>query len=110
VDEQCAFRTIGADCHGLDRGLRRRAVRARGTQQPTPRNAHCSIHCAGAGYPFDGSAYDKRPALARLHVTIQEHLRRREPCSALDPWSGPFGSGLILPVVRPPGPYRAYDQ
>ena len=32
-----------------------------------------------ADYPFDGSAYDKRQALARLHATIQEHLRPPEP-------------------------------
>jgi hypothetical protein len=32
-----------------------------------------------AGYPFDGTAYDKRQALARLHATIDEHLRPLEP-------------------------------
>lgn len=32
-----------------------------------------------AGYPFDGSAYDKRRALAGLHATIDEHLRPLEP-------------------------------
>ncbi len=31
-----------------------------------------------AGYPFDGSPYDKRQALARLHETIDEHLRPPE--------------------------------
>ena len=32
-----------------------------------------------AGYPFNGSMYDKRQALARLHLTIDEHLRPLEP-------------------------------
>ena len=32
-----------------------------------------------AGYPFGGTAYDKRQALARLHATIDEHLRPPEP-------------------------------
>ncbi|HEX3993041.1 MAG TPA: hypothetical protein VHX39_17860 [Acetobacteraceae bacterium] len=32
-----------------------------------------------AGYPFDGTAYDKRQALAGLHATIEEHLRPLEP-------------------------------
>jgi hypothetical protein len=32
-----------------------------------------------AGYPFDGSPYDKRQALAGLHATIDEHLRPLEP-------------------------------
>lgn len=32
-----------------------------------------------AGYPFDGTAYDKRHALAGLHATIEEHLRPLEP-------------------------------
>jgi hypothetical protein len=32
-----------------------------------------------AGYPFDGTAYDKRQALAGLHATIDEHLRPFEP-------------------------------
>jgi hypothetical protein len=32
-----------------------------------------------AGYPFDGTAYDKRQALAGLHATIDEHLRPLEP-------------------------------
>jgi hypothetical protein len=32
-----------------------------------------------AGYPFDGSPYDKRRALASLHTTIDEHLRPLEP-------------------------------
>ena len=32
-----------------------------------------------AGYPFDGTAYDKRQALAGLHATIEEHLRPPEP-------------------------------
>jgi hypothetical protein len=31
------------------------------------------------GYPFDGTPYDKREALARLHMTIDEHLRPLEP-------------------------------
>jgi hypothetical protein len=31
-----------------------------------------------AGYPFDGTAYDKRQALAGLHATIEEHLRPLE--------------------------------
>ena len=32
-----------------------------------------------AGYPFDAAPYDKRQALARLHATIDEHLRPFEP-------------------------------
>jgi hypothetical protein len=32
-----------------------------------------------AGYPFDGTPYDKRQALARLHTAIDEHLRPLEP-------------------------------
>jgi hypothetical protein len=32
-----------------------------------------------AGYPFGGTPYDKRQALARLHMTIGEHLRPLEP-------------------------------
>lgn len=32
-----------------------------------------------ANYPFDGSPYDKRQALAGLHATIDEHLRPPEP-------------------------------
>jgi hypothetical protein len=32
-----------------------------------------------AGYPFGGTAYDKRQALAGLHTTIDEHLRPLEP-------------------------------
>jgi hypothetical protein len=32
-----------------------------------------------AGYPFDGSSYDKRQVLARLHATIDEHLCPPEP-------------------------------
>jgi hypothetical protein len=32
-----------------------------------------------AGYPFDGSTYDKRRFLAGLHATIDEHLRPLEP-------------------------------
>jgi hypothetical protein len=32
-----------------------------------------------AGYPFDGSTYDKRRFLAALHATIDEHLRPLEP-------------------------------
>jgi len=32
-----------------------------------------------ANYPFDGTAYDKRQVLARLHATIDEHLRLPEP-------------------------------
>jgi hypothetical protein len=32
-----------------------------------------------AGYPFDGTTYDKRLALAGLHATIDEHLRMPEP-------------------------------
>ena len=32
-----------------------------------------------AGYPFDGSPYDKRQAVAVLHATIDEHLRPPEP-------------------------------
>jgi hypothetical protein len=36
-----------------------------------------------AGYPFDGSAYDKRQVLAGLHATIEEHLR---PLEASFPW------------------------
>jgi len=32
-----------------------------------------------ADYPFGGSPYDKRQALAGLHATIDEHLRPLEP-------------------------------
>ena len=32
-----------------------------------------------AGYPFDGSPYDKRQVLAGLHSTIDEYLRPPEP-------------------------------
>ncbi len=32
-----------------------------------------------ADYPFDGTQYDKRQALARLHLTIDEHLQPPEP-------------------------------
>lgn len=32
-----------------------------------------------AGYPFGGTPHDKRQALARLHATIDEHLRPPEP-------------------------------
>jgi hypothetical protein len=32
-----------------------------------------------AGYPFDATPYDRRQALARLHMTIGEHLRPLEP-------------------------------
>jgi hypothetical protein len=32
-----------------------------------------------ANYPFHGTAYDKRQALAGLHATIDEHLRPLEP-------------------------------
>ena len=32
-----------------------------------------------AGYPFGGSPYDKRRALAGLHATIDEHLQPPEP-------------------------------
>jgi hypothetical protein len=32
-----------------------------------------------AGYPFNGTAYDKRQALAGLHTSIDEHLRPLEP-------------------------------
>jgi hypothetical protein len=32
-----------------------------------------------AGYRFDASPYDKNQALARLHATIDEHLRPLEP-------------------------------
>ena len=32
-----------------------------------------------AGYPFDGTPHDQREALARLHMTIEEHLRPLEP-------------------------------
>jgi hypothetical protein len=32
-----------------------------------------------AGYPFDGTPYDKRGFLAALHVSIDEHLRPPEP-------------------------------
>jgi hypothetical protein len=32
-----------------------------------------------AGYPFDGTNYEKRQALTRLHKTIDEHLRPPEP-------------------------------
>jgi len=32
-----------------------------------------------AGYPFDGTPYDKRRSLSLLHATIDEHLRPLEP-------------------------------
>jgi hypothetical protein len=32
-----------------------------------------------AGYPFDGTPYEKRQALARMHATIDEHLHPLEP-------------------------------
>ena len=32
-----------------------------------------------AGYPFGGSAYDKRQALEALHTTIDAHLNEPEP-------------------------------
>lgn len=32
-----------------------------------------------AGYPFDGSPYVRRRALARSNATIDEHLRPFEP-------------------------------
>jgi hypothetical protein len=32
-----------------------------------------------ARYPFDGTPYDKRRALAGLHASIEEHLRPPEP-------------------------------
>jgi hypothetical protein len=32
-----------------------------------------------AGYPFDGSPYDKHLALAQLHATIDEHLHPLQP-------------------------------
>jgi hypothetical protein len=32
-----------------------------------------------AGYPFDGTTYEKRQALVALHATIDEHLRPLEP-------------------------------
>jgi hypothetical protein len=32
-----------------------------------------------AGYPFNGTPYDKRQTLAGLHATIEEHLRPLEP-------------------------------
>ena len=32
-----------------------------------------------AAYPFSGTAYDKRQALAGMHATIEEHLRPFEP-------------------------------
>ena len=32
-----------------------------------------------AGYPFNGTAYEKRQALLALHATIDEHLRPLEP-------------------------------
>jgi hypothetical protein len=32
-----------------------------------------------AGYPFHGTAYEKRQALAGLHATIDEHLHPLEP-------------------------------
>ena len=32
-----------------------------------------------AGYPFDGTAYEKRHVLRGLHATIDEHLRPLEP-------------------------------
>jgi len=37
-----------------------------------------------AGYPFNGTAYDKRQALAGLHATIDEHLRPLE--SSIPRW------------------------
>ncbi len=32
-----------------------------------------------AGYPFEGSPYEKRQALMRLHLTIDEHLQPLQP-------------------------------
>ncbi len=32
-----------------------------------------------AGYPFDGTPYEKRQALARSHATIDEHLNPLQP-------------------------------
>lgn len=32
-----------------------------------------------AGYPFEGTSYEKRQALGRLHLTINEHLQPLQP-------------------------------
>jgi hypothetical protein len=51
----------------------------------TERNTHLFLERAllnplrRAGYPFGGTGYEKRQALAGLHVTIGEHLRPPEP-------------------------------
>jgi hypothetical protein len=45
----------------------------------------------GAGYPFDGSPYDKRPVVASLHSTIDEYLRPPEPSIPL--WLHGVGTG-----------------
>jgi len=44
-----------------------------------------------AGYPFDGTPYDKRRALAGLHATIDEHLRPPEP--SIPRWLHGVGPG-----------------
>ena len=44
-----------------------------------------------AGYDFDATAYDKRQALARLHETIDEHLRPLEP--SIPRWIHGMGEG-----------------
>ena len=43
-----------------------------------------------ASYPFDGSAYEKRQALAALHGTIDEHLRPLE--ASIPSWLHAAGS------------------
>jgi hypothetical protein len=44
-----------------------------------------------AGYPFDGSPYDKRQALLALHATIDDHLRPLE--STMPSWLHGLGTG-----------------
>jgi hypothetical protein len=44
-----------------------------------------------AGYPFNGTAYDKRQALMALHTTIDEHLRPLEP--TIPRWIHGLGAG-----------------
>jgi hypothetical protein len=44
-----------------------------------------------AGYPFDGTPYDKRRALAVLHAAIDEHLRPPEP--SIPRWLHGVGQG-----------------
>lgn len=55
------------------------------TRGETERHIHSFLEHAllnplrRAGYPFTGTSYEKRRALAGLHLTIDEHLRPLEP-------------------------------